>query len=200
MADCGCEFEAKTAEHSRVLWTLLAVNGGMFLVEIFAGLGAESTALVGDSFDMFADGVVYAVALWAVSQSPDSKVFAARLGGYVQLALGFLGLAEVARRMLRGSDPDPAFMIGVAMLALVANIFCLRLVAAHREGGVHMRASYIFTQNDVIANGAVIVSGLAVAWTQNPVWDLAVGTGIGLLILWGACRMLKEARAAEAAL
>ena len=102
MADCGCEFEAKTPEHARVLWTLLAVNGGMFLVEILAGLGAESAALVGDSLDMFADGAVYAVALWAVSQSPGSKVFAARLGGYVQLALGILGLAEVARRMLKG--------------------------------------------------------------------------------------------------
>jgi Co/Zn/Cd efflux system component len=88
-------------------------------------------------------------------------------------------------------------MIPVAVVALVANAVCLRVVARHRDEGVHMRASYIFSQNDVLANLAVIVSGVLVAITATPLWDLAAGAGIGLLVLSGGIRILRASRAAH---
>ena len=193
MSGCGCAFEPSKPEERRVLWILLAINGGMFLVELVLGLLAQSTALVGDSFDMFADATVYGVALWAVSRAARGKVTAAKLTGALQLVLGILALAEVARRFFFGSEPDPNFMIGVATLALFANAYCLRLIAAHRDGGVHMRASFICSQTDVIVNIAVVVSGVLVAATRMAEWDLVVGLGIAVVILWGAVRIRREA-------
>jgi Co/Zn/Cd efflux system component len=171
----------------------------MFLAEIGVGILADSAALIADSFDMLADAAVYAVSLYAVSRSVLARASAARLSGYLQLGLGAFALFEVSRRVLVGSDPEPTYMMGASTIALAANVVCLRLIAAHREGGVHMRASFIFSQNDVIANCAVILSGLLVALSGWSLWDFIAGTGIGSLVLWGGVRILKEARAAVVA-
>jgi len=199
LADCGCELQIESAAQARVLWILLAINGAMFVSELGAGIVAESTALIADSFDMLADAAVYAVSLYAVSRSGLARATAARLSGHLQLGLGLFAFLEVARRALFGSSPEPSFMIVVSTVAFGANVICLRLVAAHREGGVHMRASFIFSQNDVIANFAAILSGFLVALSGRPFWDLLAGAGIGCLVFWGGIRILREARAATKA-
>jgi cation diffusion facilitator family transporter len=199
MADCGCGLEVKSAVQARVLWIVLAINGAMFVAELGAGIFAESTALIADSFDMLADATVYAVSLYTVSRSDLARASAARLSGYLQIGLGVFAFSEVARRAIAGSSPDPVFMIAVSTIALVANVACLRLIAAHREGGVHMRASFIFSRNDVIANCAVILSGIFVSLSGWPFWDLFAGAGIGILVFWGGVRILSEARTATRA-
>ena len=82
-------------------------------------------------------------------------------------------------------------MIAISLLALAANVVCLRLIARHRDGEVHMRASYIFTANDVLANLGVIVAGLLVGWVGQPWPDWLIGALIGLLVLAGAVRILR---------
>ena len=82
-------------------------------------------------------------------------------------------------------------MMGIALLALVVNATCLAVLARHREGGVHMRASWIFSTNDVIANLGVILAGALVAWTGTNTPDLIIGTLIALVVLNGARRILR---------
>ncbi|MEH6388461.1 MAG: sodium:proton antiporter, partial [Pseudomonas profundi] len=60
----------------------------------------------------------------------------------------------------------------------------------HREGGVHMKASWIFSANDVLINLGVIVAGALVAWTGSSYPDLVIGTLVGLIVLNGARRIL----------
>ena len=49
-------------------------------------------------------------------------------------------------------------MMAVAFLALLANMGCLLLISKHRGGGAHMKASWIFSANDVVINVGVIVA------------------------------------------
>lgn len=70
----------------------------------------------------------------------------------------------------------------------------LRLLSPHREGEVHLRAAWIFTRADVIANAAVILSGLAVLLTDIRYFDLTVGAAISLYVIKEAFEILKEAR------
>jgi hypothetical protein len=46
---------ADPAREARILWSLLAINAAMFVVEIGAAWFAGSTGLLADSLDMFAD-------------------------------------------------------------------------------------------------------------------------------------------------
>lgn len=179
------------AAEVRVLWTLLAINAAMFVIELGAGLWARSAGLIADAMDMFADAAVYGVALYAVGRAARHKLAAARLAGVLQLVLALAALAEVARRMLAGAMPEPVGMMGIALLALAANVACLVLIARHREGGVHMKASYIFSANDVIANLGVIGAGALVAWLGTPWPDWVIGLLIGAVVLTGAVRILR---------
>jgi Co/Zn/Cd efflux system component len=183
--------EAHGGAEARTLWVVLAINAVMFGVELVGGLLAQSTGLLADSLDMFADAAVYGLSLYAVGRSATHKLRAARVSGVLQLVLALGALVEVLRRAFRGSEPEPTWMLGVAALALLANVTCLVLVSRHREGGAHMKASYIFSTNDVLANLGVIVAGVLVAWTGSRFPDLVVGAIIGLLVLSGAVRILR---------
>lgn len=176
---------------SRVLWLLLAINALMFGIELGAGWLSRSAGLIADATDMFADAAVYAVALYAVGRGTRQQLWAARGSGVLQLLLALGALAETARHAIAGSAPQAEGMIGIAALALAANVGCLLLLARQREGGVHMRASYIFSANDVLANAGVIVAGVLVAWTGSALPDWIVGFAVGLLVLIGGIRILR---------
>ena len=173
------------------LHALLLINALMFALELTMGLLAQSAGLIADSLDMFADAAVYGVALLAVGQAASRQLGAARLAGLVQGLLALLLLAEVARRWLYGSEPQSWLMMGVGLLALLANLACLMLIHGQRHGGVHMRASWIFSANDVLANLGVIIAGSLVLWTGAAWPDLLIGSLVGLLVLLGAWRILR---------
>lgn len=182
---------ADDPRESRTLWWLLGINAGMFVLELAAGWYAESAGLIADSLDMFADAAVYGVSLYAVGRAATVKLKAARLSGWLQMLLALGAFVEVIRRFLLGSEPLPPYMVGIALMALAANVACLALISRHRTGGVHMRASFIFSTNDVIANVGVIAAGALVARTGSHLPDLVIGAIIATVVLAGAVRILR---------
>lgn len=179
------------AAEARLLRQLLGINAAMFVVELGVGFMAQSTGLVADSLDMFADAAVYGLALYAVGKSAFMKTRAAHAAGWLQLGLALMALAEVLRRLMQGSEPVSALMMGMGLVALVANATCLVMIARKRNAGAHMQASYIFSSNDVIANAGVILAGGLVALTGSPYPDLVIGAAVGILVLNGARRILQ---------
>lgn len=198
MAGCGCEMEARNEQERRTLRIVLGINAAMFLFEIVLGWLAQSTGLIADSLDMLADALVYAISLYAVGRAAALQDRAAQLSGVLQIGLAVLVLADVLRRFMYGSEPVSMLMMGVGAVALVANSICLMLIARHRDGGVHMRASLIFSANDVIANLGVIVSGGLVWLLGSRYPDLFIGFVIAGLVLYGGFRILREVAAHRA--
>ena len=179
------------AGEARTLWWVLAINGGMFLAEVIGARLAESSALLADSLDMFADALVYGLALFGVHRARASQMRAAHVSGALQLLLAVLALAEVARRLLFGSEPEAPLMIVVAALALTANATSMWLLSRHRHGGAHMKASWIFTTTDVIANLGVIAAAVLVRILGSNIPDLVAAVLIALVVLSGAIRILR---------
>jgi cation diffusion facilitator family transporter len=194
---CGCGAEQAAELQRRTLWVVLVINAAMFVLELAVGLRAGSTGLIADSLDMLADAGVYGLSLGAVGSSMTQQRRTAVLSGRLQIILAIWVLLDVLRRTVLGSEPISALMVGIGALALLANLLCLVLVRRHREGGVHMRASVIFSTNDTLANLGVIVAGLLVAWSGSRIPDLMIGIAISLLVLNGGRRILREARASR---
>lgn len=190
-AGSAADTKADDASEARTLRLLLAINAVMFVVEMAWGLIAQSTGLIADSLDMFADAAVYGLALYVVGRAAALKTRAAHLAGWLQMILALGALSEVIRRFIFGSDPESSLMMAVGAVALAANVTCLVLIAKKRDRGAHMKASYIFSANDVIANFGVIVAGALVTWTGSAYPDLVVGTVIAIIVLTGARRILK---------
>ena len=196
MSNCGCEIEIKNKEERGVLYILLSINGFMFFAEFIAGWIAESTGLIADSLDMLADALVYTTALYAVGKGMQAKVNSARLNGILQLVLGASVLIDILRRAIYGSEPESTFMILISIVALAANVTCLALLMKHREGEVHMRATWICSRSDVIANIGVIIAGVLVAFTGSRIPDLVIGCVISAVVTKGGIDILREAKEA----
>jgi cation diffusion facilitator family transporter len=191
---CGCEIEIQNKAERKVLWILLAINALMFFVEFSVGLLAESTGLIADSLDMLADAGVYGISLYAVGKTLRDKAHAASVSGVFQILLSMAVVADVIRKYIVGSEPLSDLMMVVGLLALTANVICLALISKHRNGEVHMRASWIFSTNDVLANLGVISAGALVHFTGSRLPDLIIGLMISGLVLYGGIRIVGEAR------
>lgn len=200
MADCGCSpIAPETAEQRRILKLALALNAVMFVVETTAGIVGHSTGLIADGLDMLADAAAYAVALLAIGRGARFKSNAAMASGVLLLILGCAVLLDVVRRAISGEPPEGLLMVVVASIALAVNATVLKLLGRYRDGEVHLRATWIFTRADLIANMAVIVSGCAVLLTDLRALDLVVGAGIGLYVIREAFEILGDARSTRAA-
>jgi len=186
------EFKDDSSVQSKLLWIVLIINFAFFIIEITTGFISKSMGLVADSLDMLADALVYGLSLWAVGSTVLRKKKVARLSGYFQLALALLGLSEVIRRFISFEEvPDFQTMIIVSVLALIANSVCLYLLQKSKSNEAHMKATMIFTSNDVIINTGVILAGFLVLLTQSKYPDLIVGTFVFLIVVRGAIKILN---------
>lgn len=197
MSDCSCEVKTDSPAQRQVLSIALGLNATMFVVGLVAGLIGQSSGLIADSLDMFADAVAYGIALSAFNRGAAFKARAAMVSGGVLLTLGVGVLLDTARRGVFGSAPESRVMMGVASISLLVNATVLYLLGKHRDQGVHLRATWIFTRVDVIANLAVILSGLTILLTGFRFVDLVVGAAIGLYVIKEGLEILREAREAS---
>lgn len=196
MTDCGCKAASDSPAQRRPLSFALALNAIMFVVGLVAGLIAQSTGLIADSLDMFADAMAYGVALAAFNRGLGFKAKAARVSGAVLVILGIGVLVDSVRRGIFGSAPEGYIMVGIASVSLAVNTKVLYLLRPYREQGVHLRATWIFTKMDVLANLAVIVTGLIIRLTGFRILDLIVGAAIGLYVIKEGIGILSDARKA----
>lgn len=180
----------------KLLWIVLAINFAFFGIEMTTGIISKSMGLVADSLDMLADSFVYGISLFAVGGTLIRKKRVAKLAGYFQILLAVIGFVEVLRRFLGVEElPNFSTMIIVSILALIANGTCLFLLQKSRsKNEAHMKASMIFTSNDIIINLGVITAGLLVHWLDSSIPDLIVGTIVFLLVIQGAIRILKVSK------
>ena len=186
------EFINNPSVQSKLLWTVLIINFAFFIIEITTGFISKSMGLVADSLDMLADAMVYGLSLWAVGSTVFRKKKVARLSGYFLLALALIGLIEVIRRFISvEAVPDFRTMIIVSILALVANSICLYLLQKSKSEEAHMKATMIFTSNDIIINTGIIVAGILVLLTHSKYPDLIIGAIVFLIVVRGAFRILK---------
>ncbi|WP_018344140.1 cation transporter [Cytophaga aurantiaca] len=183
----------ENSNQKKLLWTVLVINFAFFVIEMTTGLISKSMGLVADSLDMLADSFVYGISLFAVGGTLIRKKRIAKIAGYFQITLAVIGFAEVLRRFFGAEKlPDFTTMIFVSILALIANGICLYLLQKSKsKEEAHMKASMIFTSNDVIINLGVITAGLLVNWLNSNKPDLIIGTIVFVLVIQGAVRILK---------
>ena len=175
-----------------LLVIVMAVNVTMFSVEFGAGLLSGSTALLADSLDMLGDSLVYGFSLFVLQRSLAWRARAALIKGLIMAAFGVGVLVEAAASLRAGVPPLVPAMAAIGMLALVANTFCFSLLWRHRADDINLHSTWLCSRNDLVANGAVLVAAVLVAWSRSPWPDLIVGAGIAALFLRTASSVLRE--------
>ena len=182
-------------KQKNILWWVLGINFGFFLIEITTGWISSSMGLIADSLDMLADSIVYALSLFAVGGAVSRKKKVAKFSEYFQIFLATLGFVEVLRRFFMSSEtPLFQWMIIISSLALAGNLISLWLINKAKSKEAHMQASAIFTSNDIIVNGGVILAGILVYFLESKWPDLIIGGIVFTFVMRGAIKILKLAK------
>jgi len=104
MADCcndkACEIEALRTRQSSTLKIVLGINAVMFVVELTAGLFANSVSLVADSLDMLGDALVYGFSIYVVARGARMKAIAALFKGGIMAAFGLFVLGQAIYKII----------------------------------------------------------------------------------------------------
>jgi Co/Zn/Cd efflux system component len=75
----------------------------------------------------------------------------------------------------------------------MANVTCVRLLAKHHHGDLNIRATWIFSKNDVIANLGVLIAGGLVTYLETPLPDYLIASLISIIIVRGGVQIVTEA-------
>ena len=177
-----------------ILWVVLVINLGMFILEIFSGLISGSQSLLADSLDFFADAANYGISLYVLSKSITLRAKASLIKGYTMGVFGVFVAVSTVYKVFFAVTPKAEIIGAVGFLALAANVFSAFLLYKYRKGDSNRASVWICSRNDAIANIAVIFAGLGV-WVTNTKWpDLAVAFIIASISLSGAYHIIKKAK------
>jgi Co/Zn/Cd efflux system component len=181
------------AAYRRVLWAVLALNAGMFVVEVAAGLAAGSASLQADALDFLGDAANYGVSLFVVGMVLRYRAMAAVAKGASMGLFGLWVIGTIVWHALRGTVPEPLTMAGIGFVALAVNAATFGLLYAFRGGDANMRSAWICTRNDVLGNLAVLGAAAGVLGTGTGWPDLSVAAIMASLALQGAWMVLRQA-------
>ncbi len=193
----GCETQAPANDKAWriVLWVALAINAGMFVVELIAGVAAHSASLKADALDFFGDSINYAISLGVVGMALQWRTRAALLKGVSLLLLGLWVLSSTVWMAWTGTLPQPETMGVIGILALAANLTCAVMLWRHRDGEANRRSVWICSRNDVIGNIAVLAAALGVFGTGTAWPDIAVAAVLAGLGIAGGWEIVRRALA-----
>lgn len=179
--------------YRRILWLALAINLAMFLVEIGAGVRAQSVSLLSDSLDFFGDAANYGVSLWVLGLGVVARARASLAKALTMGAFGLFILAIALWRFVGDAVPDAPTMGVVGLLALVANVVVAMMLFSFREGDSNMRSVWLCSRNDALGNIAVMLAALGVFGTGSAWPDLVVAVIMALLALTAAAQVTVQA-------
>ena len=176
----------------------------ILVVELVAGVAANSLALLADAGHMFADAVGMALSLGAIAIAARPRtagrtfglyrleILAASANAVVLLGIGVVVLVEAVRRF---SDPPAvatAPVLVVATGALIANAISLRVLRHGRQMSLNIRAAYFEVLGDLLGAAAVLVAGVIIATTGWLQADAVASIVIAVLIVPRTVALLRD--------
>lgn len=194
---CGCHsnprFDGMDPRYKRVLWTVIAVNAAMFVVEMTAGRLAGSQALQADALDFLGDTLTYGVSLAVIGKSLQVRSGAALLKGASLSLMGLWVFGSTLYHILILGLPRAEIMGGIALLALAANLASVLLLLRYKDGDANVRSVWLCSRNDAIGNVAVMIAALGV-WGSETAWpDLVVAGIMACVFLTSSTQIFRQA-------
>jgi cobalt-zinc-cadmium efflux system protein len=183
----------------------LALTALILIAEVVGGLVTHSLALLSDAahvlLDMLALGMSY-VALRLAARPADDRhtygyhrfeVLAALANGSLLFVMA-VGIFREAWRRFQAPEPVLAGpMLVVAVIGLGVNLVVMRVLGDHDHDDLNVRSAWLHVLGDMLSSVGVIAAGLIILLTGWTLADPLVSMLIGLVILVGAGRVLRQA-------
>ena len=183
----------------------LALTAIILVAEVVGGLLTHSLALLSDAahvlLDMLALGLSYAALRLAARPADDRhtygyhrfEVLAALANGSLLFVMAVGIFWEAWRRFQAPEAVLAGPMLAVAVIGLGVNLVVMRVLGDHDHDDLNVRSAWLHVLGDMLSSVGVIAAGLIILLTGWMLADPLVSMLIGLVILFGAGRVLRQA-------
>jgi cobalt-zinc-cadmium efflux system protein len=190
--------------HAGPLTAAIGIGVAILVLELIAGIAANSLALLADAGHVFADvsGMTLSLVAIRLAARPPSdarsfglyrlEMLAAAVNAVLLLVIAIVIAIEAIRRFAAPPEVRPTLLIAVAVLALAANLVSLRLLAPGQRESLTMRGAYLEIAGDLIGAVAVLGAGLVILVTGWQPADAVASLVVAALIVPRTVRLLRD--------
>ncbi|MFZ2948848.1 MAG: cation diffusion facilitator family transporter [Desulfuromonadaceae bacterium] len=175
------------------------------VAEIIGGIWSNSLALLSDAGHVFLDLFALALSLGAIklaAQPPGERhsyglhraeVLASLINGLTVFLMAVGILYEGSKRLIAPEAVQTIPMLVIAVLGLIANLLAAKGLHGHAHDDLNVRSAFLHVLGDAAASVGVIAGAILMRYTGWYQADPIISIAIGLLIMVGAGRVLREA-------
>ncbi len=182
----------------------LGITLAFVVVEIIAGVFANSLALLTDAAHNFTDVLALALTWWALTitlkPAHSGKTYGYHRAGILVALVNSTTLTVIAigifyeayKRFVNPPEVEASILIWVGLAAVVVNLFTALLVRRGAEHDLNLRSAFLHLMGDVLSTVGAVIAGIVIRFTDWNWLDPLVSMLIGFLILWNAWGILRE--------
>jgi cobalt-zinc-cadmium efflux system protein len=190
---------------SRRLVFAIALTAVTLVAEVIGGIWSNSLALMSDAGHVFLDLFALVLSLAAIklaAQPPGERhsyglhraeVLASLINGLTVFLMAIGILYEGSKRLFAPEEVQTAPMLVIAVLGLIANLLAAKGLHGHSHDDLNVRSAFLHVLGDAAASVGVIAGAILMRYTGWYQADPLISIAIGLLIITGAWRVLREA-------
>lgn len=187
---------------------LLAIALGLILaftiLEVAAGLLADSLALLADAGHMATDAAALGLAVfaaWAAARPARGRwtfgfaraeILAAQVNGVALLLVAAWITFEAVRRLIDPLDVDARVVVPVALAGIVVNVGVLAILSRAERQSLNVRGAYLHVATDAAAFAGTALAGVLILLTGWNRFDAIASLGVAALALVAAFSLLRE--------
>ena len=188
----------------RRLKFVLALTAVFMIIEFAGGILANSLALIADSAHMLTDVGALGLSLFVLwfSRRPAStaksygylrlEILAALLNGSVLIVLSLAIFWQAWQRIRAPEVIEGPLMLGVAVAGLIVNIVAAFTLHASAEHNLNVRGAYLHVLGDLLGSVGAIAAAIIIMLTGWFPADAIISGFVGLLILVGSWKLVRE--------
>lgn len=189
----------------RRLKFILVVVLIIMVAEVLGGIFSGSLALLGDAGHMLVDALAIGLSLFAmtVARRPATstktfgyhrvEILAALANGTFLILVSAYIFYEAYQRFLDPPAIKTPLMLTIATIGLLANLGGVVLLNRSSRYNLNIKAAFWHIMGDTISSVGVIIAGIIIMLTGWYIADAIVAILIGVIIMWGAVRIMREA-------
>jgi cobalt-zinc-cadmium efflux system protein len=196
--------DARAARNRSTLAIALLLIGGFTVVEVGAGILAGSLALLADAAHMLSDTASLGLAFFAawLSTRPATprrsfgyrraEILAALFNGIALVAVSIWIFVTAVGRLGDPPEVPGGWILAVGLVGLAVNAVVALVLARAGADSLNVRAALGHVLADLLGSVGVIAAGAVVLVTGWEYADPVAALAIGVLVLAGAWRILRE--------
>jgi len=183
----------------------IVLTATTLVAEVAGGIWSNSLALLSDAGHVFLDLFALVLSLLAIrlaAQPPNlqhsfgwhrAEVLASLINGLTIFMMAIGILYEGTKRLIAPEEVRTIPMLVIAVVGLIANLLAAKGLHGHAHDDLNVRSAFLHVLGDAAASVGVIAGAVLMYYTGWLLADPIISIVIGLLILVGAVRVLRDA-------